>query len=856
MSDNSIKILGDIELGGSMTFKTNFAGFPANPKPRTLAVVGGIPYLYTELVNGSGYFSWTPIGYRQSAYLHTQGVAAISWIVTHNFNTENFGYFVYDHNHNLVSANIAIIDSNSFTVILTEAIIGTVVVFSMESIFAQVVSASVTLSIDTIALRDDSGMLTVNNNAVAMQLTLENEVARAQDAEAVLVAGLAAEVYDARTAESALGVRIDAVLGNIDSGALDSLTEIVTAFQTADGTLNGAITSLSASATSAIAAEATTARAAEAALNTSISTEAIAARAAESVLRSNVATLASSISSEVTRATSAENSITATVTSEANTRTNAISTVVNSVSAEVTRATAVESTLTTSIAAEITARTLAVTAAIATSAASAAATVATEATRAQSVESTLTTAISTETTRASIAEGTLATNLAAEAAIARSAESTNANAISTETTARSSAVTAAISTSATDATTKVAAEASTRTAADATTLASAKTYTDGAIVPAAKAYLGAVTGDIIPATTLMYNLGSLTNQFHSVYVGPGTLYVNGKAVIQDNSDTMTFSTDPNQNMKLQTTGSGHLQLQTGTGVIDVMSSLAIESGKRITDSAGTQVEFGAAIQMNGLKIIGLAAPTVTTDAATLGYVQSLTTADLTIVRTSGVQSISGVKTFVDGIVVAGDLTVSGNITTINSETIKLADNLIDLNSNFTAGNPTENAGIRIIRGDYPAAQLRWSESASAWQVSGDSSVYSAIATAADIATQVTARTVGDAASVTTAATDATTKSNAALASAKIYADAAVSTETIARNLAIATNLNTVEAYTDAAIATEVVNRNAAIAANTPTSAPMLTTARTINGVAFDGTANITVTANAATLSGTIDGGSY
>jgi len=36
----------------------------------------------------------------------------------------------------------------------------------------------------------------------------------------------------------------------------------------------------------------------------------------------------------------------------------------------------------------------------------------------------------------------------------------------------------------------------------------------------------------------------------------------------------------------------------------------------------------------------------------------------------------------------------------------------------------------------------------------------------------------------------------------------------------------------------------------------LTTARTINGVSFDGTADITVTASAATLTGTIDGGSY
>lgn len=856
MATNSIKILSDIELSGSMAFANNLAGFPESPKPHTMVVVDGVPHMYTELINGSGYYSWTPIGYRQSAYLHTQGVASTVWIVSHNFNTVNFGYFVYDHNHHLVTANIDIIDTNTFAINLTEAITGTAVVFSMESIFTQTVNAALTVGVDTITLRDANGSLTVNNNAVAMQTSLGAEIARAQNAETSLVADMAAEVYSRTASDAALGVRIDNMLSNIESGALDSLTEVVNAFQGADSSLSGAITALSDHATSALASEALTARAAEVALGGRIDSDSTAARAAEASLQSNIAVLTSSVSAEITRATTAENAITANVASEANTRLNAVSNVSNSITSEVTRATAVEATLTSSIATEIAARTGAVTSAIATAGNDASTKVATEATRAQATEATLTTAISLEISRASIAEGVLATNLAAEAAIARSAEATNATAITAEVTARTNAVTAAITTAATDTTTKVAAEAAIRLTNDATTLASAKTYTDGAIVPAAKAYLGAVTGDIIPETTLLYNLGSLTHQFHSVYVGPGTLYVNGKAVIQDNSDTMTFSTDPNQNMKLQTTGSGHLQLQTGTGVIDVMSSLAIESGKRITDSAGAQVEFGAAIQMNGLKIIGLAAPTVTTDAATMGYVQSLTTADLTIVRTSGVQSISGVKTFVDGIVVAGDLTVSGNITTINSETIKLADNLIDLNSNFTAGNPTENAGIRIIRGDYPAAQLRWNESGTKWEMSGDSTNYSGIATAADIATEASARTAGDATSVATAASDATTKSNAALASAKIYADAAVSTEAIARNLAVATNLNTANAYTDSSIALEVTARNAAIAVSVPTSIPKLTTARNINGVAFDGTTNITVTASAATLTGTLDGGSY
>jgi hypothetical protein len=86
----------------------------------------------------------------------------------------------------------------------------------------------------------------------------------------------------------ALGVRIDNVLSNVDGVALNSLTEIVTAFQAADGTLNGAITALASSASTAVTTEATTARAAELVLRNNLIDEASAARAAELLLSNNL----------------------------------------------------------------------------------------------------------------------------------------------------------------------------------------------------------------------------------------------------------------------------------------------------------------------------------------------------------------------------------------------------------------------------------------------------------------------------------------------------------------------------------------------------------------------------------------
>ena len=67
------------------------------------------------------------------------------------------------------------------------------------------------------------------------------------------------------------------------------------------------------------------------------------------------------------------------------------------------------------------------------------------------------------------------------------------------------------------------------------------------------------------------------------------------------------------------------------------------------------------------------------------------------------------------ITVSGSLTVSGTTTTINAETIDLADNMITLNSNLSASTaPTEDAGIEINRGNQPNKTLLWDESNDQW----------------------------------------------------------------------------------------------------------------------------------------------
>ena len=70
---------------------------------------------------------------------------------------------------------------------------------------------------------------------------------------------------------------------------------------------------------------------------------------------------------------------------------------------------------------------------------------------------------------------------------------------------------------------------------------------------------------------------------------------------------------------------------------------------------------------------------------------------------------------------SGNLTVSGTTTTVNTETISLADNQIVLNSNAT-GSASENAGIEIERGDDANKTLIWDESNDRWTVGSETFV--------------------------------------------------------------------------------------------------------------------------------------
>lgn len=93
------------------------------------------------------------------------------------------------------------------------------------------------------------------------------------------------------------------------------------------------------------------------------------------------------------------------------------------------------------------------------------------------------------------------------------------------------------------------------------------------------------------------------------------------------------------------------------------------------------------------------------------------------VNVSTNQTVSGNKTFIDNVIVQGDLTVSGNVVSVDVETVAVKDNLIVLNNGEVgAGVTAGEAGIVVDRGTATEYKFVFDEVSDSFKVGQEGSL--------------------------------------------------------------------------------------------------------------------------------------
>ena len=153
----------------------------------------------------------------------------------------------------------------------------------------------------------------------------------------------------------------------------------------------------------------------------------------------------------------------------------------------------------------------------------------------------------------------------------------------------------------------------------------------------------------------------------------------------------------------------------GTGKVKLNGSNAVSSTGALTNgnvaswnSGGQAVDSGKAVSAihNQNTDTGTTATSFAVDSGGTGFRLKNSNGEVQL-RNLGDSAYADLR--------VKNLFIEGDTTEIKAETMTVADNKIQLNSNVDSGTPTEDAGVTVRRGASAEAAVNWNETSDYWE---------------------------------------------------------------------------------------------------------------------------------------------
>jgi hypothetical protein len=220
--DNLVQVLSPLQVTGGLSLGKTLLDFPLNPRHNQIEVILGVPYIYT-MVDGMN--SWFPLTQKKRSYVHLQGVESLTWTINHNLNSTDIMYFAYDETGILQDVQGEALNTSTLRLTLSQAKKGKVIIFASDFLTAPSITSDLIssdkMNVGNGALVVDetgvyaSGVNIVDQfNVIAANLTAEQ--LRATGVEGILAtlttstkANLVAAINEIKAIADTVNSRID-----------------------------------------------------------------------------------------------------------------------------------------------------------------------------------------------------------------------------------------------------------------------------------------------------------------------------------------------------------------------------------------------------------------------------------------------------------------------------------------------------------------------------------------------------------------------------------------------------------------------------------------------------------------------